>query len=83
MRAMTSAMRIFVKPSDSSDLTANVAQEAFHALRRSGIVSARIGGFINDHGVVLVDSREVAFALTMLTRAGFIATLSFVSDSAG
>jgi hypothetical protein len=69
-------MRI-VKLPDSSGPIANVTQEAFDALRSAGITSARIGGFVNDHGVVLVDSIDIAFALTMLTRAGFTA----VADS--
>ena len=70
-------MRIFVKSLDSADSSTNLVQEAFHALRSSGIVSAKIGGFVNDQGVVLVDSADVAFALTTLARAGFTA----VADS--
>jgi hypothetical protein len=70
-------MRIFVKLPESEASIANVAQEAFDALRSAGIVSARIGGFINDHGVVLIDNVDREFALTMLARAGFTA----VADS--
>jgi hypothetical protein len=55
----------------------NIAQEAFDALRSAGITSARIGGIINDQGVVLVDGPDIPFALTMLERAGFTA----VADS--
>jgi len=56
----------------------SIAQEAFEALRNAGITSARIGGIINDKGVVLVDAPDCAFALAMLERAGFAA----VADSA-
>jgi hypothetical protein len=66
-------MRIFVKPSKNEASTDNIVQEAFDALRRAGIASARLGGFINDQGVVLVDGADRAFALTMLNRAGFTA----------
>jgi L-lysine 2,3-aminomutase len=71
-------MRIFVKPSEESASITNLAQEALDALRSAGIASARIGGFINNQGVVLVDVADHAFALTMLARAGFTA----VADSA-
>ena len=70
-------MRIFVKPSENDARINNVVQEAFDALRSAGIASARIGGIINDHGVVLVDGPDIPFALTMLERAGFKA----VADS--
>jgi hypothetical protein len=66
-------MRIFVKPSEDRTSTDNIVQEAFEALRRGGIASARLGGFINDQGVVLVDTADRAFALRMLNRAGFTA----------
>jgi hypothetical protein len=66
-------MRIFVKPTENDASITNVAQEAFDALRSAGISSARIGGIINDQGVVLVDGGDIAFALTMLERAGFTA----------
>jgi hypothetical protein len=71
-------VRIFVKPPESAASNSNVAQEAFDALRNAGIVSARIGGFIDNQGVVLVDGADVAFAMTMLERAGFKA----IADSA-
>jgi hypothetical protein len=66
-------MRIFVKPTENDASITNVAQEAFDALRSAGISSARIGGIVNDQGVVLVDGGDIAFALTMLERAGFTA----------
>jgi hypothetical protein len=70
-------MRIFVKPSKDERAVSSIAQEAFDALRSAGITSARIGGIVNDQGVVLVDGADCAFALTMLARAGFTA----VADS--
>jgi hypothetical protein len=66
-----------LKPSEESASIANVVQEAFDALRRAGIRSARIGRIIDNEGVVLVDNADRAFALTMLARAGFTA----VADS--
>ena len=72
-------MRIFVKPLKDEGAVSSIAQEAFEALRNAGITSARIGGIINDKGVVLlVDAPDCAFALAMLERAGFAA----VADSA-
>lgn len=74
----TKHMRIFVRPLTCEGAVSSIAQEAFDALRSAGITSARIGGIINDQGVVLVDGADCAFALTMLERAGFTA----VADSA-
>jgi hypothetical protein len=66
-------MRIFVKSLNHEGAVSSIPQEAFDALRNAGITSARIGGIINDQGVVLVDGADCAFALTMLERAGFTA----------
>jgi hypothetical protein len=66
-------MRIFVKPLKDEMAVSSIAQEAFDALRSAGITSARIGGIVNDQGVVLVDAPDCAFALAMLVRAGFTA----------
>ena len=46
-------MRIFVKALKDEGAVSSIAQEAFDALRNVGITSARIGGIINDQGVVL------------------------------
>jgi hypothetical protein len=54
-------MRIFVKPLKDEMTVSSIAQEAFEALRNSGITSARIGGIVNDQGVVLVDPSDCAF----------------------
>jgi hypothetical protein len=70
-------MRIFVKPPDNGDSFTNLALEAFDALRSAGITSARVGGFIDNQGIVLIDGADCAFALIMLARAGFAA----VADS--
>jgi hypothetical protein len=66
-------MRIFVKPLKYEMAVSSIAQEAFEALRNAGVTSARIGGIVNDQGVVLVDASDCAFALAMLSRAGFTA----------
>ena len=70
-------MRIFVKPLKDEGAVSSIVHEAFDALRSAGITSARIGGIINNQGVVLVDAPDCAFALAMLERAGFAA----VADS--
>jgi hypothetical protein len=69
-------MRIFVKPPEDGARITNVAQEALEALRSAGIASARIGGYINESGVVLVDPPDARKAVQVLTNAG----LRAVSD---
>jgi hypothetical protein len=63
-------MRIFVHLPDGTNPTFNVVEQAFDILRRTGIQSARLGGFINEGGVVLVDPAEAPKAVQALTRAG-------------
>jgi hypothetical protein len=63
-------MRIFVQPPEIGGSLNNVAQQAHNILRKAGIASTRLGGIINDQGVVLVDSADVPGALKVLTRAG-------------
>jgi hypothetical protein len=67
-------MRIFVLPAEGVNPTFNVLQRAFFILRTCGIKSARIGGFINQSGVMLIDPAEAPEAVQVLTRAGLRAT---------
>jgi hypothetical protein len=69
-------MRIFVNLPEGNDAAFDVVQRAFAILRKSGVYSARVGGFVNHRGVVLVDLSDKPRALLVLTRAG----LQAVSD---
>jgi hypothetical protein len=70
-------MRIFVQPSQIGGALNNIVQEAYDILRKAGIGSSRVGGFINDQGVVLVEPADVPAALTALAEGG----LRAVADS--
>jgi hypothetical protein len=63
-------MRIFVYPTEGGIPTFDVLHQAFTVLRTSGVFSARIGGFIDGQGVMLIDVTEKPRALLALTRAG-------------
>jgi len=65
-------LRIFVQPKIGGSFN-NIVQEAHDILRQEGITSSRLGGFINDQGVVLVELADGPAALKALTRAGLIA----------
>jgi hypothetical protein len=70
-------MRIFVQPSEIGGSLTNIVQEAHGILRKAGITSSHVGGFINDQGVILVELADVPAALKALTKAG----LRAVADS--
>ena len=70
-------MRIFAQPPEIGGSLNNIVQEAHEILRKVGITSSRVGGFINDQGVILVELADVPAALKALTRAG----LRAVADS--
>jgi hypothetical protein len=53
-------MKIFVQPSEIGGSLNNIAQQAHDILLKAGIASARLGGIINDQGVVLVDIVDVS-----------------------
>jgi hypothetical protein len=64
-------MRIFISP-PSGDLLERAdefVRHAFTILHSSRILSARVGGTINDRAVVLVDATEVSDALATLVSA--------------
>jgi hypothetical protein len=61
--------RIFVQPPSGRSFH-NIAQEALDILRKAGITSARLGGIINNQGVVLVDLPDASEALETLLLAG-------------
>jgi hypothetical protein len=63
-------MRIFVNLPSGNEGAFDIVQRAFDILRHSGISSARVGGFVNNQGVVLVDFSDKPRALMVLTRAG-------------
>jgi len=67
-------VRIFVLPPEGVNPTFNVLQRAFDILRDTGIDSARLGGFINESGVVVIDPTDAERAVRVLTRAGLRAT---------
>jgi hypothetical protein len=56
-------MRIFVNQPEDNNAAFDTAQRAFDILRNSGISSARLGGFVNSQGVVLVDFSDKPRAL--------------------
>jgi hypothetical protein len=70
-------MRIFVQPSEIGGSLKNIVQEAYEILRKAEIASSRVGGFIDEQGVVLVELADVPAALKALTRGG----LRAVADS--
>jgi hypothetical protein len=70
-------MRIFAQPPEIGGSLNNIVQEAHEILRKVGITSSRVGGFINDQGVILVELADVPAALKALMRAG----LRAVADS--
>jgi hypothetical protein len=61
-------MRIFIQASEKDD--SEIAKRAFEILCYAGIVSARIGGVVDNQAVVLVDLPDTPKALQVLTRAG-------------
>ena len=63
-------MRIFVQPPEIGGSLNNLVQEAQDILRKVGITSSRVGGFINDQGVILVELADVPAAVKALTQAG-------------
>jgi hypothetical protein len=63
-------VRIFVQPADGGIPPFDFLQRAYDLLRDARIPSARIGGFIDSQGVVLVDLLDKPKALLVLTRAG-------------
>jgi hypothetical protein len=63
-------VRIFVHLPDGINPTFNVLERAFDILCKTGIGSARLGGFINESGVVLVDPADAPKAVEALTQAG-------------
>ena len=65
-------MRIFVELSlsDPSDQLDEIVRQAVAILRDSRIQSAREGGAINGHAVVLVDAGDLPEARARLAEAG-------------
>jgi hypothetical protein len=63
-------VRIFVHLPDGINPTFSVLERAYDILLKTGIRSARLGGFINESGVVLIDPAEAPKAVQVLTRAG-------------
>jgi len=67
-------MRIFVLPKEGVNQTFSVLQRAMDILSDYGFKSARVGGYINESAVVLIDPTEAPKAVRLLTRAGLRAT---------
>jgi hypothetical protein len=63
-------MRIFIEPPNPSASPDGVAIRACQLLRASLILSARIGGIINDRAVVLVAPHDTEQAVAVLKKAG-------------
>jgi hypothetical protein len=63
-------MRIFIQPPKPDASPDGLAVRACELLRHSLILSARIGGIINDHAVVLVAPYDAQLAVAVLKRAG-------------
>jgi hypothetical protein len=69
--------RIFVQPPSGSSFH-NITQQAHEILRMAGITSARLGGIINNQGVVIVDLVDLPRALEALIRAGLRAATDLI-----
>ena len=63
-------MRIVVLPKEGVNQTFSVLQRAMNILSDYGFKSARIGGYINESAVVLIDPAEAPRAVRLLTHAG-------------
>jgi len=63
-------MRIFLEPPHVSGLVDNSVRTAHELLHNSNIFSARLGGILNDRGVVLIEATDVTQALAVLRKAG-------------
>jgi len=63
-------MRIFLLPPDRDSSPEKLAIRACKTLRFSLILSARVGGIINDRSVVLVADPDVPHAVTVLKGSG-------------
>ena len=63
-------MRIFVHPPNPDDTADGLALRACELLRHSLILSARVGGIINERAVVLVAPPDAQHAIAILNRAG-------------
>jgi hypothetical protein len=59
-------MRIFIQPPHASGSVDQSVRSAHELLHNSNIFSARLGGIINDSGVVLIEANEVMQALAVL-----------------
>jgi hypothetical protein len=67
-------MRIFVLPKEGVNQTFSVLQQAINILSEYGFKSARVGGYLNESAVVLIDPTEAPKAVQQLTRAGLRVT---------
>lgn len=69
LERMVANMRIFIQPTPT-DSPGSLAIRACEILHHSLILSAQIGGIVNNEPVVLVAPHDVALAIAALKRAG-------------
>ena len=63
-------MRIFLSPPSEKITPDGLVVQACETLRQSMILSATVGGVINDRGVIFVAPPDVQRAIAVLKRAG-------------
>ncbi len=63
-------MRIFLLPPDSGSASEKLVLRACEVLRHSMILSARVGGIVNQQAVVLVSESDGPQAVAILKRSG-------------
>ena len=63
-------MRIFLSPPSDKLTPDGLAVRACETLHQSMILSAAVGGIINDRGVIFVAPSDVQWAIAVLKRAG-------------
>ena len=68
-------MRIFIQPPHANGSVDQSVRSAHELLHNSNIFSARLGGVLNDRGVVLIEATDVTQALTVLRKAGMRAVV--------
>jgi hypothetical protein len=66
-------MRIFLLPPESNSSYEDLVLRACAVLRQSLILSARVGGIVNERPVVLVAPPDVSQAVAILKKAGIVA----------
>ncbi len=63
-------MRLFLLPRDRNFQHHELLRRAYEILRLSLILSARIGGIVDDRPVLLVDEPDVPQAVKVLKKSG-------------